>query len=292
VYVPVIGPWVIFLWPAPIAIIQLRHGFKISVLTVIVAGVSLASIVGPVEALGLVSTFGLSGLTFGYCFKKRYKPVKVLLLGALALLASAGISFAISFLVMGISPMQMLNEFGSAMQSAIAIYRKMGIPEETISNLETTFKGAAEVLKIAFPAMLLLAGLVNSLINFEVLRSILIRMGYSIENLPVFAEWQFPTYLSAFFIAGLLLLGTKNILNSPLLYNLGMNLYSVASMLFMVQGISIGYHYLRKGKISKVLSMVILGFVVMSPILGQLAVWFGLLDLVFDYRKLKIRNFN
>ena len=67
-YVPVIGAFVNFVWPLPIIICGMRHGFKYSVMTLIVATIIVAIVISPIQAFFLGAIFGLLGLILGVLY--------------------------------------------------------------------------------------------------------------------------------------------------------------------------------------------------------------------------------
>lgn len=54
-YVPVIGSFINFLWPLPIAICGMRNGLRWSVMTLIVADIAVAVLISPLHAFSLLA---------------------------------------------------------------------------------------------------------------------------------------------------------------------------------------------------------------------------------------------
>ena len=79
-YVPVIGSFINFLWPLPIAICGMRNGLRWSVMTLIVADIAVAVLISPLHAFSLLAAFSLVGLTLGECMRRGYKPFKLMLI--------------------------------------------------------------------------------------------------------------------------------------------------------------------------------------------------------------------
>ena len=66
VYLPLVGPFIALLWPPPLAVLVLRHGFRQGFLAMLVAGAALSMLMDPVIALRLVLGFGPLGLVLGF----------------------------------------------------------------------------------------------------------------------------------------------------------------------------------------------------------------------------------
>ena len=64
-YMPFVGPFVNLIWPVPIILLGVRHGYKWSIMATFVAGIIIAMLVHPLQAVGVVVGFGLIGIVLG-----------------------------------------------------------------------------------------------------------------------------------------------------------------------------------------------------------------------------------
>ena len=96
VYIPIIGAFINLIWPVPIILLGVRHGYKWSLMATAVAGILIALLVHPLHAVGVAIGFGLTGIVLGHCFRQKYRPVTSVLFGSCASLLS-------KIVVMGIS---------------------------------------------------------------------------------------------------------------------------------------------------------------------------------------------
>src|SRR5665647_135226 len=87
-YLPIIGPFVDLLWPVPIILLGVRHGYKWSIMATVVAGVMIAMLLHPLQAVSVVVGFGLIGVVLGYAFRMEFSPAKTMLWGSVASLIS------------------------------------------------------------------------------------------------------------------------------------------------------------------------------------------------------------
>lgn len=298
-YVPVLGVFVTFLWPVPIAMIAVRHGMRTSVMTVFVAGAVLSMVVGFLEGALMTFTMGVVGLALGYALLKKWGPVATVMLAALAVMLGTLVSFGVSIRFFNLNVGQLFSDMTEAAEKVTEIYARFGIPKETTAPFIDMWKQAMDLMKLLLPGILLVGGLVNALLNYEVARRIMTRFGYVVPAMPQFGEWRFPRYTVLFFLLGHLAAGLKGAgavevfgrtLNighsSEILHLTGTNVAFAAQFLLVVQGFAIAYHFLLKLKVSKGIASFILIWVWFNPALSQFAMMFGLMDALFDYRKI------
>ncbi len=313
-YVPPLGVGIAFLWPVPVALVHLRHGFRVSILTIVVAGLVLTTFVGPLEAIGMVSTFGLAGLALGWCFQKGVPPLYTVLIGGLAVLGSVLVSLALSFIFLKVAPAQMLTQFSEAITEAEAILGRFGLPESQMREAKRLWEGSIRLMQYVFPVMFVGSALVNSALNFQVSRAVLNRMGYSIEDLPPFETWRVPTLgllgLAVGFLintlsgpwrvgAGMGQLRRIEIITDPLLdigpwrwvYVAGMNVQLLFLMLYLVHGMAVAYWFMvHRWRLSKPMRIFLLIMAMFNPFMNQVLTFVGVLDSAFDWRKLGFRR--
>lgn len=294
-YVPVIGTVVMFMWPVPVALVQLRHGLKVSILTIAVAGLVLSTLVGPLEAISMVATFGLAGLALGICIQRKVSPAWTVLIGAVAALASTGVGMLVSFIFLKVTPVQMLNEMTQALREANDMVGKSGfmnwlqgtgfMPQSQLEETHKTWETALQTMKMIFPATLVLSGLLISLLNFQMARSVLNRFGYTIDSLPPFERWRVPVVVSLGFIIGTLAGLLRNNEQWRLAYAAGLNLQVLTMMLFTISGAAVAYWFMtHRWNITKPAKIFVLVMVFFNPVFQQALMFLGILDAVFDWR--------
>lgn len=83
-FVPLIGAIGYFALPVPIAILYIRHDFKLSFIASIVSAIVIGSTLSLESALSSLILFPIIGLILGYCFKNKLKVSRSLILISLA----------------------------------------------------------------------------------------------------------------------------------------------------------------------------------------------------------------
>lgn len=288
-YVPLLGAFATLIWPVPIILLGVRHGYKWSILSLVTAGVLIAILVHPLQAVLIAVGFGLVGIVMGYTIRLNYKPVKVLICGSAAFLISQIAVFLITMAVMGINPVDtQINEMLQGMQGVIDSYRQIGVKEEDLAKITELTDFMKDYLKIIFPAGLAMAAFFVTFVNFLAAKIVLKRLGHHVEAFPPLKYWSLPRYIVYIFIMaiGLMLWGKSQ--EYTLLYNIGVNCQAVTSILLMLQGVALFYFLADKYKLSRFLRGIILILIFTSlGLFIQIFVLAGAFDIVFDYRRLK-----
>ena len=293
VYIPFLGVFVNFIWPVPIILLGVRHGYKWSIMATVVSGMLIAILVHPLTAIGVAIGFGLTGIMLGHCFRKKFSPVSTLMLGAVASLVSKIIVLGISAAVMGINPLSDHSEaMNRAFEQALSIYRTFGMKEDELAKISENLRSMLELMKVILPAGFLLASVVDTFLNMMVARVVLGKLGHAIEKFPPFKEWRFPTLVIYAFIIAILMLYWGKSRDIPLLADAGLNLQVISSMLLMIHGLSVAFFYAAKYEIPKILRWVLIFMVFTNGFILQATVFAGAFDIAFDFRKLKLAKTN
>lgn len=280
-YVPLLEPLVLFFWPVPITVIHLRHGLRAALLTLAVAVLALATFIGPLQALLTGSTLGLTGLAFGVSLRRGFKASITLLVAALTFVATTLIMLGVSFFVLGINPLEQLARvMQQSMEMSAGLYRGLGVDPGALEGAMRMAGQSLDLLRVAFPVLIILASLGHAFINYQVMRGVLRRLGYDPPSFPPFRHWRLPRYLALGFLAGFLFLAWQP--GNPV----AVNLYVFFSTVLLVQGLAVAYYFLGRLKLPRWLAVFLLVYGLMVPLLNQLVVWLGVADMIADYRRL------
>ncbi len=285
-YLPVAGMLLFFLLPVPIALMELRHGTRPALLSVFVTGAVLSAFIGPLQAVSLTATLGLVGVAFGFGIRNRFSPTKTLLLGTVALLVTTVLSVSLSFLFLGVSPFQIQEEMLEAVRAVSEMYERWGVDEEIVRQTRETLEASFSAFRLVFPAAFVAGALLNSLLNFSVLRMVLNRLGHNVNPLPAFAEWTLPKALLGLYAAGIIGLMLQEQHGIAWVNTIFVNVYLLGTLGLTVQGVATGYHFMTRYKWPKAAKVGVSVYVLFVPLLQTAAVILGMLDLLFDYRKL------
>lgn len=288
VYVPLLGAFVNLIWPVPIILLGVRHGLKWSGMATLVAGLVIAMVMHPLQAVSVVVGFGLIGIALGYAMRAGFSSARTLLLGTAASLTAKVAMLAAAAVVMGVNPLNVqMGEMESALAQVVAFYRHIGMSEQDLAQTSASLHSMLDLMRVIFPAALALAAVADTCLNFMVARLVLRKMGHYTPPLPPFVTWSLPHYVFYVYAAATLAAFAGRYWGIKWLYDSGMNIQIVASMLLLVQGLAVFYWFAGKYKLPRLARGIILILIFTNGLFMQILVFIGAFDILFDYRKRK-----
>lgn len=290
-YVPVLGAFINFLWPLPIVICGCRHGFKWSVMTLLVATVITAMIISPINAFFLAAIFGLLGLILGECMRRHLPPMQMMLYGSIGAVLALIINIVLSFVVLGIDPIEMIfTSFHESLGQLAAYYREHGMSEEEIKKIVDGYAEMLRMMRVIMPGAFLLCAPIMAFVNYIAAKKILTKLGESFTDFPLFVKLQVPGWV--LWPYGISLLAVTYFYQtdqSSWLYTLSVNVQTVCSFVLVLQGIVLLYWFVEsKGK-PRWWANLATALLFIIPLFSQIIVYVGAFDMVFDFRKIRKR---
>lgn len=290
-YVPVLGAFINFLWPLPIVICGCRHGFKWSVMTLLVATVITAMIISPINAFFLAAIFGLLGLILGECMRRHLSPMQMMLYGSIGAVLALIINIVLSFVVLGIDPIEMIfTSFHESLGQLAAYYREYGMSEEEIKKIVDGYAEMLRMMRVIMPGAFLLCAPIMAFVNYIAAKKILTKLGESFTDFPPFVKLQVPGWV--LWPYGISLLAVTYFYQtdqSSWLYTLSVNVQTVCSFVLVLQGIVLLYWFVEsKGK-PRWWANLATALLFIIPLFSQIIVYVGAFDMVFDFRKIRKR---
>ncbi len=287
-YLPILGAFINFIWPVPIILLGVRHGYRYSIMATVVSGILIALLMQPMQAVTVVVGFGLIGIALGHSFRNNHSPVKTILIGSGASLLSKVAVLAITAAVMGFNPLTMeMDSFQTAINQTLDFYRSAGYSEEELAKTAQTMTTILDIVKVVFPAGFVLASFFDTFFNYWLAKKVLKRLGYSYPSLPPFRDWCLPRWVVMLFIIGIAMMFFGKSDNNDLLYKIGMNIQVAGSMLLLLQGLALFYFLAGKYNLSRVVRGIILVLILTNGLFTQIVVIIGAFDTVVDYRRLR-----
>ena len=287
-YLPLIGPFVNLMWPVPIILLGVRHGYKWSIMATVVAGIMIAMLMHPLQSLSVVVGFGLIGIVLGYAFRMNFSASKTMLWGTIASLISKAALLGISALVIGTNPFTMQTDvMANAVEQAVEIYRNFGMGEQELAKITESMQTMMDLMKIILPAGFIMASVLDTWLNFLIAKVVLKKLGHHVPGFPPFKDWCLPYYIVYFFALSLVMIYWGNSREIILLSQVGMNLQVMTSMLILVQGLALFNYFADKYNLSRMVRGIILFLVLTNGFLAQILIFGGAIDMVMDYRRLR-----
>lgn len=269
---PIIGVILLFILPVPLIVVGVRQGTKTSILATILSAIILGVLLNPIMILVVLVGFGLVGVVLGAAFEEEFSPYKLIIVAIIASILSTLLMVGINFYLFNFNPTTVLTQ-------AIDNYQDLGLNQATVEELEAITSNLKESIQVLLPALFITAGSINGLINYYVGLLVLNKLGYNYEYPLAFAKWKFPKYLVSGYLLGIILINTA----------VGQNLYLIFNFVFLIHGLAVTAHYLKRFNISDKIQKAILVVLALIP-LNQIIVFLGLLDVWFDYRGLEEKD--
>lgn len=290
-YVPVLGVFVNFLWPLPIVICGCRHGLKWSIMTLLVATIIIAVLMSPINAFFLAAIFGLLGLILGECMRRHLSPMKLMLYGSVGGIIALVLNIVLSFLVLGIDPINMMfTSFDESLVQLAEYYREHGMSEADIKTSIDSYKEMFRMMRIIMPGAFFLCAPVMAFVNYIAAKKILVKLGESFENFPDFVLLKVPKWvLWPYCISLLAVTYFYQTDQSSWMYNVSVNVQTVCSFVLVFQGIVLLYWFVDTRKKPRWWANIGMLLLFAIPIFSQIMVYVGAFDLVFDFRKIRGR---
>lgn len=287
-YVPVVGALIDMIWPVPIILLGVRHGYKWSIMALVVSGLLIAVLIHPLQAVLAVAGSGITGIVLGYVIRKNVGPVKTVLWGGAASTVSKVILLAAGAAAMGVDPFQAFTDaIAVGGDQAMALYRSLGVSEEMLGQLAANMQTITALIKIVLPAGLVFAAFIDTFLNLWVVRLVLRKMGQQLPAFPAIKHWNMPKYVMYLFLAAMLLVFGGNAEEMTMLKNIGMNLQAVFSLVLIVQGVAVFFYYADEFNWSKVMRGVLLVVMFSNGFFMEILLFIGVWDMVMDLRKLR-----
>lgn len=288
-YVPVIGAFVNFLWPLPIVICGMRNGLKWSIMSLIVAGVIVSIIISPLQAFFLVAIFGLLGLILGECMRRRFAPMKLMAYGSVGAVLALVINIALSFMVLGINPVDMMfTAFHDSLTQLAEYYRSTGMSEIEVQQAVAGYAEMLRMMRIIMPGAFLLSAPALAFVNYIAAKKILGKLGERFEDFPPFINLQIPGWVLWPYAISLFAVTYFYQYNREhWLYDVSVNVQTVCSFALVLQGIALIYWFVHKHNKPGWWAGAATVLLFLIPIFSQIMVYVGAFDIVFDFRKVR-----
>jgi uncharacterized protein YybS (DUF2232 family) len=292
-YIPVIA-LISIVWSVPTILIAFRHGFKVSINSVIVSSVLVAIMTQPIEGVGFIIGFGLPGIIMGYLLQKKQNAWVTIFITGIVLAVCSVASIYLGMLAIGTdivkSYSQIFNDMKSAYTEVANTMKSIpGMNPEAITKGTVSFEKSLELMKLILPGGILLSGIVMSFINFKLARLVLRKINYFIEDVKPFSMWRLSNKWTIFLGAMLLyVIAELTLVKLPQLYAFTMNIYTITIVLFVIFGLSVTKFFLDKYSVPKVVKGIIIFFLLFT--FSNITMLIGIFDMVFDLRKLRNKS--
>lgn len=290
-YVPFAGILATVVSPLPAAFVVIRHGIRWGLLSSVVTLLVLLPLVSPLTAIGLWAVYGAMGVALGHSVRKHLSPERTIALMAGASMIGTVANFVGAFFATGLTLTKLADQTVQAFEFALKTNQKLLGPNPMLDQMAKSF--TREFFLRALPSSFVLASLLTAWINFEIIRRILPRFGYSMESLRPFSQWIMPEVLGHAWVLSALAywLQRSYAEKFPVALLIVENVFGAASMFMVLDVVAVLSFYVLRTGLPRVISGLIvfmaLSMIFGSPVLALYADIFGMIDVLFDLRKLR-----
>ncbi|HPY56842.1 MAG TPA: DUF2232 domain-containing protein, partial [Sedimentibacter sp.] len=282
-----------FFYPTPAIILGKRKGLKYSLLSLIASDLIISMLLGLQTGLVFLILYTplALALTYGVC--RNEEANKTILFGSAAYMISFVLYILLLNYIMGINFIERIAEiYEQSFETTRGLFNN--IPdqlrteqiEQYINDIEKMAPMMNYIVTNVFPAVLIVASVVTSYINYMVASKFAVRFSINVKQHEGIAYFSFPRNFMIS-MAGLLLL---SFLLRLLNINVGiiqMNLFIIVFMAMLLQGVAVLKFFVDKSKMGKFARNLLLVFIVLMSINFSIAyAVIGLIDLTVNLRKI------
>ncbi|HQC69566.1 MAG TPA: DUF2232 domain-containing protein [Sedimentibacter sp.] len=282
-----------FFYPTPAIILGKRKGLKYSLLSLIASDLIISMLLGLQTGLVFLILYTplALALTYGVC--RNEEANKTILFGSAAYMISFVLYILLLNYIMGINFIERIAEiYEQSFETTRGLFNN--IPdqlrteqiEQYINDIEKMAPMMNYIVTNVFPAVLIVASVVTSYINYMVTSKFAVRFSINVKQHEGIAYFSFPRNFMIS-MAGLLLL---SFLLRLLNINVGiiqMNLFIIVFMAMLLQGVAVLKFFVDKSRMGKFARNLLLVFIVLMSINFSIAyAVIGLIDLTVNLRKI------
>ncbi|MGB4440545.1 MAG: DUF2232 domain-containing protein, partial [Sedimentibacter sp.] len=285
---------IMFFYPTPAIILAKRKGLKYASLALVASDIIVSMFLGVQTGMMFLILYTPLAIALAYGICNNDDANKTILFGSAAYMISFVVLILFLNTIMGVNFVQQLSDMYN---ESIAMMKEMltsmpgGLNNKSVQEMIKTYDEMGSMMTFVitnvFPAIIIVASVITSYINYLVASKFAKRFSIDIKQHEGLSHFSFPkTFMIA--MAGLLLL---SFLFSILKINVGaiqLNLFMIVFVAMFFQGFAVLKFYIEKSNMNKAFRTIILVMVLfMSAGLSQVLAVIGLIDLAIDLRKLR-----
>ncbi|MCJ7691027.1 MAG: YybS family protein [Clostridiaceae bacterium] len=300
-YLPIVSVIGTLILPIPVAILYIRHNYKITITSIFLSIILTSLFYNPIMAIYAAITCSIVGISLGYCVKRNKTSTLTLLY--LAISSAISNILTVAFFMLFIEKTSFMNfltnklEFfkqsmnGSLLElKTIYTHTQSGISPKQLEILDKNFeiiKGIdANFILVLIPAAIFIGALISAYLNYKVSSAVLNKLNYKMDEILPFRKFYVNNIVGAVLIGTVcigIIFSSKNIPGGDYILNSSQLL---ALLVFIINGLAASIYFLRvKRNLSKPIVALIIGLTMLTQ-LNSVYFSIGLMEMAFDFRKL------
>ncbi|RLC30957.1 MAG: hypothetical protein DRH37_04195 [Deltaproteobacteria bacterium] len=280
---PFFGTFFCLLTPLPFLFYSTKLGFQegVKLAAIALAGIALVSkLAGQPGIIMVAVEFSALGLILSELFKRRLTVGQTILFATVfTILLTLGYLFMLG-LSKGMGPFDMILDYLEAhLKATVDIYRKMGMPQENIVELE---KYGNQFIHIAYPSLMIISVGFSVWLNVVMARPVF-RMGrLRYPDYISLDRWQTPEIM----IWGLIVSGFALFLLSGGIKLIAVNVLIVLIVIYLFHGLSIVLFYFNRYRLPPWVRIGAYFLIIVQQFFLLILALAGIFDQWVDFRKL------
>jgi uncharacterized protein YybS (DUF2232 family) len=282
--IPVLGQALVLFTPVPIIVTYVRDGRTEGLTALLAAGTIVAALLGWHIAAILFFSFGLMAVGTAEGMHRRLRPESIVVIGGLLPIAAAGIVLSFYLSYMGKNPVTILEgHLRDSLAEAAKLYASLGL-KDMASVVTSVTDAFVHYLVRLIPGITVATSLIQAACCYALARTAILRKtgSVTIPTQPSLAAWYAPDAWVWGLIAALALIMVPN----ETARFTGLNCAIIFSIIYLVQGIAIVEHVLRRAHIKAVARSLIHAFILALPTI-VFVIALGVVDIWADFRKVR-----
>lgn len=271
--------------PAPLLFVYLQRGQVVGLVLMGLVFAVLFATLGAGQALLFVAEYVVMATIMAETIKAQLTMDKCIFLSALGSMTLATFLMFVLFAdrensLTDFFQVQIMQHFDQSMET----FKSMGEKQVDLDAMKEFFEQSSRTFASAYPAFIMVGSLITATVNYFLVRMVWMKFyGDTLFRKEKLSELVLPDFL----IWGLILsAGSLFFIETPV-GMVGMNLFAMAMLVYLFQGLAILVHILESKGVPKFLWGLVFFIIIIQPILMGLLIGLGIFDIWVDFRKIK-----
>ena len=281
-------PLMIFLFPVPFIVLGVKYGMGVNIVCMIISTIAIGLLTDNVSGIFMLLSFLPASIALNYTIKGRKTSLETMVISTLVLIVSFFIVLSIMRDIAGVSIVAQLEEFYTEFLNAqIELLKETGLSNYELLKVTDFLESKLSETLLIIPSIIMIFSLITAYLNYLLSVLILRKLGYGIVCIPKFSRFSLPNNI--LLGIGIMFLGAFLLKVFKLSYykTIFLNITTIVSFVFFLQGLAIiDYRLIKKNRNWFLRVLAILFFTMILPLGGFITI-LGVLDVFFDFRKLR-----
>ncbi|OHW61624.1 hypothetical protein EUAN_19390 [Andreesenia angusta] len=276
------------IFPAFSVIVGVKHGLKYSILSMAISIMAISSVQGMGYVLPLSLYIGIAAVLSIYINRRERVSKIVLAGGTYMFLALAAISVALKL----IFEVDVVESLESSLRLGLKeTIEQLGSASNTenydIASIKLAMEESIGFMVAIFPVIMVSGAFMISVVSYWVASHILKRNGISHVDTLKLSNFRLSSKFSVAAVVILIVTFAIKLMGLPVYEALVLNLTTALYLVVFIQGIGVIAYFLGKTRINRAIRTTILVFLAFNVALSMFVSFVGVLDIVFNFRKIK-----